>query len=293
MATEFEQLIKREQELSKLRGDLFTRWLGLPCSLQISRIFLHYRISENIATLLMWLSGIIGSLLIMAGSPWQIPGLLLLVFQYILDYVDGQLARQRQTSSVRGAVWDRWCHYTIEMLFFFALGFSLFNIHDSVVVIAAIFIIIFWNRFRIFIVTLPTLIYWNELNGYPDIESDMIRKNYLETSAQFRNSKVHTPAPEKSWRSMIRAASTSFNFLIFVLLLAAVADYILILFDNELNLMLYTVYLFAGYYLFNILDYSKDYLFTDRISSDLICCENQLSNTRNQPCEPDAESGIS
>ena len=279
MTSEIESIEKREKKLAQQRGDFFSPWLGFPCSLPITRFFLRHDISENIATMLMWWTGMLGSLLLLPGLPWSIVGFSLLMLQLVLDYVDGQLARHRGTASVRGAVWDRWSHFMIEMFFYAMLATSLYYQHGSPVVFIPVAVLVIWNRFRVLISGLPTLIYCNEMTCYPDIESRMMRHNLgAETASDEEKTAKDEPHLNKlSWlRCILRSTTTSFNFLILVLLFAAIAEFILALIGHELPLVFLAVLTTAVYYAYNIIDYSYDYLFTDRIETDIVALSKRL-----------------
>lgn len=285
---DFENLIRREINLSKYRGDLFTEWLGLPLSLPITRFFLSYNISENTASVLMWIVGITGAVLILLGPIFKIFGLILIISHYILDYVDGQLARERKTASLKGAVLDRWNHYTLQMLFYIMLAFNIYREYGSAILMIPVFIFIFWNQFRNLIANMPALIYCNELNGYDGEEVEIIHNNYestvrLESGRTEENRTCEeSAAPTEnrpSWRVKIRSASTSFDFLIMSLLVATSCEVILTYLTGiSLDLDMILIMLFAAYYLYNFYDFSKEYLFSDRIYENVKKLERKLKS---------------
>ena len=277
-----ENIKEREYRLAKDRGDFFTRWLGLPLSLPITRFFLKFDISENTATFIMWLIGMIGSLLLLAGLAGKIVGLILLIFHYIFDYVDGQLARERKTASVLGAVKDRWSHFTVQMSFFFCLGASTYIEFENPLTLIPACILLFWHHFRALIANMSSLIYCSELKGYPDEERLTIYKNYKESISAPPTETHENPetqqAIKESLLSRFRHTSTNFNFLTFTLLFFAICEYLLIYLGYDHPLFFGGTILFAVYYLLNFIDYSKDYLFSDRISQELSNHESKLND---------------
>jgi hypothetical protein len=280
----YREVVERERELLNNRGDFFTNWLGLPVSLAITRLFIKFNFSENLASLLMWFVGISGSILLAFGSSLKIIGLMLIVFHYILDYVDGQLAREHKTSSVWGAILDRWSHFTVQMTFYCMLAIGLYRENQTLWVFVSVFIFIFWNQFRNMIANIPVLIYFNELSGYHEKESRIIYENYLATlqkkNTVCQNATAQIPEQPtiNNWRAHIRSASTSFDFFVISLLCCAVAEAIISLMGWNTTLFLYAIYAFAVYYLFNFIDYSKLYLFSDRIYLNLAEVDKKLAS---------------
>ena len=106
----------RARELKRLndRGDLVSRMFGLALSLQITRLLLFFGLRENFAMFLMWVIGTSGAIALAFGGWWLPFGFALLFLHYIVDYCDGQLARQFRTSSLVGGVRDRWIHFTVR-----------------------------------------------------------------------------------------------------------------------------------------------------------------------------------
>ena len=260
-----------ELELAKDRGDFFTNMFGLKLSLPITKIFLYYKLSANFATFMMFLTAFVGAMLLAINDLTIILGLFLLTLSYIFDYVDGQVARFYGNASLLGAVQDRFVHIITENTAIICLGVWLIRGYHNWFVFAVTFIILFWNEFRVFLAKLHILIYVEEFTSYPFCERKIIQENYLKRVAPNTDMIEPDAAPSTQrspWREMlsnIRICTYTFNFFTFGLLGAALVDLGFLLFGYNFHLKLVMLVLFAVYYIFQILDFTYTYLFTDRI----------------------------
>jgi phosphatidylglycerophosphate synthase len=115
-------------------------WHGIhiarPISIYITRLFLLWNISANTVTLLFTLIGIIAAVCFFLGTnKFMIIGALLLQFWYILDHVDGEIARYKKETSLTGVYFDRISHYIVQPLIFFALGMGIYRNDNSLIYI--------------------------------------------------------------------------------------------------------------------------------------------------------------
>ncbi len=94
-----------------------------PMALPLTWLLLHTKVSANAVSFLGMLTA--------AGAAWcfaqESPlifffGALLFQFWYLLDHVDGQIARYRKASSLTGLYFDFLSHYFVNSVIFFALG---------------------------------------------------------------------------------------------------------------------------------------------------------------------------
>lgn len=260
-----------ELELAKDRGDFFTNVFGLKLSIPITKFFLDHKLSANAATFMMFLTALSGAILLAVNDLTIILGLLLLTLSYIFDYVDGQVARFYGNASLLGAVQDRFIHITTENVAIICLGIWLTRVYHNWYVFALTFIILFWNEFRVFLAKLHILIYVEEFTSYPLCERRIIQENYLKRVASetdMTGSAATSTSQRSSLREMlgnIRICTYTFNFFTFVLLAVAIIDFCLLFFGYNLHLKLIILILFAVYYIFQILDFTYTYLWSDRI----------------------------
>jgi hypothetical protein len=103
------------------------RW-GRPAALRITRIVAPYGWSANSVTLAACCCAAFACACLAWGGRWSLlTGCLLLQLWYVLDHVDGQLARLRGTASLDGAAWDYLMHHGVQLIVPQTLGFGLFR----------------------------------------------------------------------------------------------------------------------------------------------------------------------
>jgi phosphatidylglycerophosphate synthase len=107
-------------------GTWMARRISRPAALRVTRLVAPWGVSAGMATLAAWGCGAAAAAAMACGSPgaW-LAGAVLLQAWYLLDHVDGQLARLRGTSSLDGAQLDYLMHHTINLLVPLGLGYGL------------------------------------------------------------------------------------------------------------------------------------------------------------------------
>jgi phosphatidylglycerophosphate synthase len=118
----------------------YTEKVTRKVSIYITWVLLHTAISANQISGIMVLTGVAAAIFFLLGTPWFVlVGALLLQLEYLLDNVDGEIARYRQSSSLTGSYIDGLCHYFIEPLIFIAIGVGLYGrTHSLLIFIASI-----------------------------------------------------------------------------------------------------------------------------------------------------------
>lgn len=94
-------------------------------SIYVTKLFLYMRLSGNQATLIHMLSGFTAGLCLVFRL--NIIGAILLQLWYLLDLVDGEVARYRGEQSMTGSYFDRVSHYITHPFFFICLSFVVYN----------------------------------------------------------------------------------------------------------------------------------------------------------------------
>lgn len=115
------------ESIPELRKLLQTNVLGHPVlqralSIYITRLILPTRITANQVTIAMLLVGVLSAVPFFFGYLWL--GLALSYLCILLDASDGEVARYRQTYSLRGIYLDLVNHLVIQAWFFLALGYA-------------------------------------------------------------------------------------------------------------------------------------------------------------------------
>ena len=108
-------------------GNWMARRITRPAALRITRIVAPWGLSANAATLAAWGCGVAAAAAFGWGTAWGwLVGAALLQLWYLLDHVDGQLARLRGTASLDGVQLDYLMHHTVNLLVPVGVGFGLF-----------------------------------------------------------------------------------------------------------------------------------------------------------------------
>jgi len=105
----------------------FSRVITRTISLYLTKLFLYTSITPNQITLLVVFFGLLSALFFSFGiHTYDIIASLFFMFKYILDGVDGNIARYRKSGSTMGFYFDRLQHRLVEPLIFIGLGYGAF-----------------------------------------------------------------------------------------------------------------------------------------------------------------------
>lgn len=101
-------------------------------SIYITWTLLHTNLTANGATFLFLISGIIASITYIIGTKASfLAGSILLQFWYVMDMVDGEIARYRKQTSFTGLYFDAICHYIVHPFLFFCIGLGLYKMEGE------------------------------------------------------------------------------------------------------------------------------------------------------------------
>jgi phosphatidylglycerophosphate synthase len=108
-------------------GTWMARRISRPAALRITAVVAPWGVSAAAATLSAWGLATAAACVLGWGTPsaWLVAALLLQLW-YLLDHVDGQLARLYGTASLDGAQLDYLMHHTVNLLVPVGAGFGLF-----------------------------------------------------------------------------------------------------------------------------------------------------------------------
>ena len=112
---------------SDLYGNWMARRIARPLALRVTWLAVRLGLSANQVTLIALVVGCLAAAAMAAGTCQGLVGAaVLLQIWYLLDHVDGQLARYTGTASLAGAFFDFVMHYVVHMALGFALGLGQF-----------------------------------------------------------------------------------------------------------------------------------------------------------------------
>ncbi|HMB70893.1 MAG TPA: CDP-alcohol phosphatidyltransferase family protein, partial [bacterium] len=146
---QIQELWALERSLRSGRGDPLTHLFALQASFAITRLFIRLRLPADAATVCMFVTGCGAVVCLALGTHRAMAlGAGLLLLAYVLDYVDGQVARYTGESSLVGAVKDRFAHVFVEFFALAAFGVGVWRLDPSPLTAAAGVLIVFWHVFR-------------------------------------------------------------------------------------------------------------------------------------------------
>lgn len=112
-------------------GNWMVRHILRDAALPVTWLLLHTNITANQVTLASLVIGLLGIALISVPSQASFfTGVLLFQFWYLLDHVDGQIARYRKTASLTGRFFDYLMHHLIHTVCPFSLGLYAYFVSD-------------------------------------------------------------------------------------------------------------------------------------------------------------------
>jgi phosphatidylglycerophosphate synthase len=123
-----DELERRCQKMDHRRlGNWMARRISRPMALRVTWVIAPWGVTANLATLCAWGAGLAAAACLAWGTigGWLLAACLLQLW-YLLDHVDGQLARLRGTASLDGVQLDYLMHHTIHLLMPMAMGFGIF-----------------------------------------------------------------------------------------------------------------------------------------------------------------------
>lgn len=121
------ELEARCQKLDHQRlGNWMARRVSRPLALRVTRIVAPWGVSANAVTLAAWLVALVAALACGLGTPLGfVIGAILLQTWYLLDHVDGQLARLRRSESLDGVALDYLMHHAVNAAVPLGIGYGL------------------------------------------------------------------------------------------------------------------------------------------------------------------------
>ena len=107
-------------------------WYGLfvarKVSIYITFLFVKAGIHAMAATTIFFVFGVLSALMFALGGRWgSLAAVILLQMWYILDHVDGEVARFHEETSLTGKYYDELTHYIVHPLVFAGLGYGVFR----------------------------------------------------------------------------------------------------------------------------------------------------------------------
>ena len=129
-----DELREKCQSSRKKCDTWYGRNFARKISIFITVLFVKINLHAMTATTIFLLCGIMSSVMFFLGDKTSmLVGAVLLQFWYILDHVDGEVARYNEESSLTGLYYDELVHYIVHPLVFFGIGLGLFRLNGNII----------------------------------------------------------------------------------------------------------------------------------------------------------------
>ncbi|MEE9378542.1 MAG: hypothetical protein V3V33_10980 [Candidatus Lokiarchaeia archaeon] len=129
---EFKQIIQGSKLEKRRKKKDWWHWIYTFLSRYITWILVKTPITANFITITGTLIGLIGLLLIGIGNKFFIIiGFILLYVYYLSDEVDGEVARYKNQTSLRGIYYDEIGHLFFQGWLFFSFGFRIYRFNEN------------------------------------------------------------------------------------------------------------------------------------------------------------------
>jgi hypothetical protein len=137
MGVSFSELRRVCQLPVASRNDVAGLLFGDRFSLPITKLFVDLGLSPSIATVGMLVAGLLGAGLQFGGEQAALAGAILLVLYYLLDCVDGEVARWHRVEHARWGYYEYIFHFVVKPMVYLCLGFALWQGGASATVLLA------------------------------------------------------------------------------------------------------------------------------------------------------------
>ncbi len=212
-------------------NDLTGSLYGWRFSIYITRFLLSIGLTASFASTLMVITGIAGWLLASFGGPFLVAGLLSLTLSYVLDCVDGEMARYRGIDSFRWAGVDYLHHLVMKGMAFLGIGVGLYRDTGNAWVIAAGALCSTSWLLLMGLRDLPMLLFAKKIVMNERRAENPAVKRLFGILADVKDDIRRRPAPRDIWGKefrfqpwVIRTFFTCFDVVVPLLACASIAD---------------------------------------------------------------------
>lgn len=126
MGVSFRELRRVCQAPVRGTNDVAGLLFGDFASLPFTKFFVDRNLSPDYASVGFFLCGLVGAALALASGWWAVVAAVLLVMYYVLDCVDGEVARFQKVVDVKWGYYDYLFHMLIKPLTFGGVGLGVF-----------------------------------------------------------------------------------------------------------------------------------------------------------------------
>lgn len=142
-------------------GLLFGDFASLP----ITKLFVDLKLSPDYASIGFFLCGLAGAALCLASGGWAVLAAVLLILYYVLDCVDGEVARFQRVVDIKWGYYDYLFHMLIKPLAFGGVGLGVYFASGSAWAIAAALTASIATLWLKMFLSVPDLLFVRELRS--------------------------------------------------------------------------------------------------------------------------------
>jgi hypothetical protein len=191
---------------------------GDHASLVITKVFVDLGLSPNYASIGFFVCGLAGAALQVAAGGWALAGAILLVLYYVLDCVDGEVARWQKVVSVHWGYFDYLFHMLIKPMTYLGVCLGVWSALPEPWVFCAAFTAAVATLWRKILIEIPGILFLK----------DVLRRDPKSRAAPLPGATVAPSSEPPSTRGrfelradLVTARAIMTNFDVGLLLLAA------------------------------------------------------------------------
>lgn len=173
MGASWKQLRETCQKPVRAGNDVAGLLFGDHASLLFTKFFVDLGISPNYASVGFLLSGIAGAGLQLGAGTWAFAGAMLLVLYYVLDCVDGEVARWQEVVNVHWGYYDYLFHMLIKPLAFFGVGVGCHLNGQETWPLLAAFTAAVATLWRKILIEIPGILFLKDVLRKSSVSSDL------------------------------------------------------------------------------------------------------------------------
>jgi len=241
MGVSYEQLRDVCQRPVAAGNDVAGLLFGDRLSLPFTKLFIDRGLSPNLATVGMLVCGLLGSALQLLSPIAAVVGAAILVLYYLLDCVDGEVARWRKVEHARWGYYEYIFHFVVKPLVFASVGITCWQQTGSVWMLGAAFSAAIATLWLKLFFAVPSLVFVGSVLRQ-GASGDRPYRQYLDDAAQRvaeqvsvsgnEASKPQTAASREVFRLgfdrvTLRSLATNFDVGLALLVVLSAADLLL------------------------------------------------------------------
>lgn len=230
MGVGFDELRRVCQKPVADGNDVAGLLFGDKASLPITKLLVDRGLSPSIATVGMLITGVAGSVMQFGSAAVVLGGSLLLLLYYVLDCVDGEVARWRRIEHARWGYYEYIFHFVVKPVCFLSVGFAVWNEYGHIeLLVASVSAAVSTLWLKLFL-GLPSIVFVGSVFGR-GFSGERPYSEYIE-GAEKRLAE-ESPAPGKSSGEVfklrfdlvtLRSLGTNFDVGLLLLVIASLSD---------------------------------------------------------------------